>query len=110
MGRRDYAPASDPKVCPLMNRLACQAVALERQCNRFKSEARLRFTPAWQPSLALRSKRRLADGEGFEPSVPFWSTHAFQACTIDHSVTHPEIFLFLLISILVSTAAVIGLD
>ena len=31
----------------------------------------------------------LADGEGFEPSVPF-STHAFQACTIDHSVTHPE--------------------
>ena len=33
----------------------------------------------------------LADGEGFEPSVPFWGTHAFQACTIDHSVTHPKI-------------------
>src|SRR4029077_1497238 len=32
----------------------------------------------------------LADGEGFEPSVPFWGTHAFQACTIDHSVTHPD--------------------
>jgi hypothetical protein len=30
-----------------------------------------------------------ADGEGFEPSVPFWSTHAFQACPIDHSGTHP---------------------
>ena len=29
-----------------------------------------------------------ADGEGFEPSVPC-GTHAFQACTIDRSVTHP---------------------
>ena len=32
---------------------------------------------------------KLADGEGFEPSVPFWSTHAFQACPIDHSGTRP---------------------
>src|SRR5271156_625871 len=31
-----------------------------------------------------------ADGEGFEPSVPFWSTHAFQACPIDHSGTRPS--------------------
>jgi hypothetical protein len=30
----------------------------------------------------------LADGGGFEPPVPF-GTHAFQACTIDRSVTHP---------------------
>ena len=22
--------------------------------------------------------------------VPFWGTHAFQACTIDRSVTHPS--------------------
>ena len=29
-----------------------------------------------------------ADGGGFEPPVPF-GTHAFQACTINHSVTHP---------------------
>jgi hypothetical protein len=29
-----------------------------------------------------------ADGGGFEPPVPF-GTHAFQACTIDRSVTHP---------------------
>src|SRR5436853_1834679 len=41
-------------------------------------------------AFALRSKRTLADGEGFEPSVPF-GTHAFQACTIDHSVTHPDL-------------------
>jgi hypothetical protein len=32
---------------------------------------------------------RLADGGGFEPPVPF-GTHAFQACTIDRSVTHPS--------------------
>jgi hypothetical protein len=29
------------------------------------------------------------DGGGFEPPVPF-GTHALQACTINHSVTHPE--------------------
>ena len=31
----------------------------------------------------------MADGEGFEPSVPF-GTHAFQACPIDRSGTHPK--------------------
>src|SRR5207245_8371612 len=31
---------------------------------------------------------RVADWRGFEPRVPF-GTHAFQACTIDRSVTHP---------------------
>ena len=31
----------------------------------------------------------VADGRGFEPRVPF-GTHAFQACTIDRSVTHPR--------------------
>jgi hypothetical protein len=39
-------------------------------------------------SLVFRSKRNLADGRGFEPLVPC-GTHAFQACTIDRSVTHP---------------------
>ena len=29
-----------------------------------------------------------SDGEGFEPSLPF-GKHAFQACAIDHSATHP---------------------
>ena len=33
--------------------------------------------------------RCMADGGGFEPPVPF-GTHALQACTINHSVTHPE--------------------
>ena len=38
---------------------------------------------------------RQTDGGGFEPPVPF-GTHAFQACTINHSVTHPEpVFLVL---------------
>src|SRR6266568_3670722 len=36
----------------------------------------------------IKSKWSNADGGGFEPPVPF-STHAFQACTINHSVTHP---------------------
>jgi hypothetical protein len=35
---------------------------------------------------------RATDGGGFEPPVPF-GTHAFQACTINHSVTHPVLIL-----------------
>ncbi len=30
-----------------------------------------------------------AEKAGFEPAVPFWSTHTFQACTLNHSVTSP---------------------
>ena len=31
---------------------------------------------------------RMADGQGFEPWLPF-GKHAFQACALDHSATHP---------------------
>ena len=31
----------------------------------------------------------MADREGFEPSVPFWGTHAFQASQFNHSCTSP---------------------
>ena len=31
----------------------------------------------------------MAEREGFEPSVPFWGTHAFQACTFNHSDISP---------------------
>jgi hypothetical protein len=37
----------------------------------------------------IRSARE-TDGGGFEPPVPC-GTHAFQACTIDRSVTHPDL-------------------
>jgi hypothetical protein len=36
----------------------------------------------------LAESSLVADGGGFEPPVPF-GTHAFQACKIDRSVTHP---------------------
>ena len=32
----------------------------------------------------------LAEREGFEPSVPFWGTYAFQAYLIGHSSTSPS--------------------
>jgi hypothetical protein len=32
----------------------------------------------------------MAEREGFEPSVPFWGTHAFQAGAIGHSATSPR--------------------
>lgn len=39
--------------------------------------------------IELRFARKtLADGGGFEPPIPF-GIHAFQACAIDHSATHP---------------------
>ena len=41
--------------------------------------------------MLTRRSRRYHEGNGwggFEPPVPF-GTHAFQACTIDRSVTHP---------------------
>jgi hypothetical protein len=47
---------------------------------------------------------RGTDGGGFEPPVPF-GTHALQACTINHSVTHPFKFLLLLAIVIV-----LGLD
>ena len=31
-----------------------------------------------------------AEREGFEPSVPFWGTHAFQASPFDRSGTSPD--------------------
>src|ERR1700732_81352 len=47
------------------------------------SEAKL-FSDAQDRSW----KSTISDGEGFEPSVPC-GTHAFQACPIDRSGTHP---------------------
>ena len=33
----------------------------------------------------------MAEGGGFEPPVPFKGTHAFQACSLNHSDTPPQI-------------------
>jgi hypothetical protein len=35
--------------------------------------------------------RRLAERVGFEPTVGGYPTHAFQACTLSHSVTSPQV-------------------
>ena len=50
-----------------------------------------RTTAQRQIACAVRFIDKLADGRGFEPRVPF-GTHAFQACTIDRSVTHPCLY------------------
>ena len=36
------------------------------------------------------SIRFIAERVGFEPTVPFWSTHTFQACSFDHSDISPD--------------------
>lgn len=33
----------------------------------------------------------LAERVGFEPTIPFWSIHTFQACSFDHSDISPFI-------------------
>ena len=33
-----------------------------------------------------------AERAGFEPAVPFWSTHTFQACSLNHSDISPNAF------------------
>ncbi len=39
-----------------------------------------------------KNQNYLAEREGFEPSIPFWSIHAFQACALDRSATSPYLF------------------
>ncbi len=41
------------------------------------------------PSEKLAASEKLAEREGFEPSVGY-PTHDFQSCTFDHSVTSPD--------------------
>gem|GEM_PF-3164773 len=36
----------------------------------------------------------VAERRGFEPRIPFWSIHAFQACALSHSATSPDQFDF----------------
>ena len=45
-----------------------------------------RFPTPKNPKTRINTA--LADGGGFEPPIPF-GIHAFQACAIDHSATHP---------------------
>ena len=50
------------------------------------------WTPASLPWLRLpQYKSELAEREGFEPSVRFWRTHTFQACSFDRSDTSPAL-------------------
>jgi hypothetical protein len=41
-------------------------------------------------SVPTRNDMGMAEREGFEPSVRFWRTHTFQACSFDRSDTSPE--------------------
>ena len=34
----------------------------------------------------------MAERAGFEPAIPFWSIHAFQACALSRSATSPTCF------------------
>ncbi len=36
-------------------------------------------------------EKRKAENEGFEPPIPFWGIHAFQACALSHSANSPKV-------------------
>ena len=69
--------------------LACQAVVFGPPAEKIKTEARLRFAPAWQPSLfRCVPKRRLAEGVRFELTRPF-GLPVFKTGAINRSATPP---------------------
>jgi hypothetical protein len=42
------------------------------------------------PAVAgLHHPFQVAERAGFEPAIPFWSIHTFQACSFNHSDTSP---------------------
>ena len=47
----------------------------------------------------LDNSESMADGRGFEPRMPC-GIHAFQACAIDHSATHPFTLVLALVIVL----------
>ena len=55
------------------------------------SLGRIQFRPNDHSRASARKSIgiELAEREGFEPSIPFWSMHAFQACALNHSAISP---------------------
>ena len=43
--------------------------------------------------LRLKANERLAEREGFEPSIRFWRILTFQASAFDHSATAPHLIM-----------------
>ena len=46
-----------------------------------------------QKTLLFAGFKSLAEREGFEPSIPFWSIHTFQACSLNRSDISPGLYL-----------------
>ncbi len=44
-------------------------------------------------SFVYRATMKMAEREGFEPSVGYKPTHAFQACALNHSAISPVVYL-----------------
>lgn len=74
---------------------ARSCVATPSSFSRRRSATRRRSPPVGvgrhgrETRILLARLRKLADGEGFEPSLPC-GKHAFQACPINHSGTRPR--------------------
>ena len=70
---------------------SCTGPNYQQSASHLKNSIRLETLPftdtVWFGSLALYA---LAERGGFEPPVLFWSTHDFQSCTFNRSVTSPR--------------------
>ena len=48
-------------------------------------------TPNIKKCTTVLVVRFFAERSGFEPEIPFWSIHAFQACLLSHSSISPDL-------------------
>ena len=55
-----------------------------------KQDNHAHVKPDFRALFRKSAKIELAEREGFEPSIPFWSMHAFQACAFNHSAISPH--------------------
>ena len=46
----------------------------------------IKKAPGYSPEA---KNLKIAESQGFEPWIPFWGIHTFQACSFDHSDSSP---------------------
>jgi hypothetical protein len=83
-GNRLEPPATEPKT-----REVAERVGFVSRGRRAKRVARHQRKPVEPPTTEPKA-REVAERVGFEPTVGDKPTHAFQACTLSHSVISPH--------------------
>ena len=85
--KRGFHPKS--RIEPLFNR----ENDFQNLQNPLEIRLRIQCPPCFAPGAErdFITKSRLAEREGFEPTLPLKGNHAFQACALNHSAISPRI-------------------